>query len=205
MSYQARALFGCALLAVCLAAPALGGRVQPADVPPLIHPGYTATDEDERGLWQVFDRFEKEIAQSNLLIRDPRLISYIRGILHRLIGESAADIRIYVMRNPEFNASMAPNGMMLVYTGLLARMRNEAQLAAVLGHEAGHYFRRHSLARWRDEKNKRGIMSVIAVAGAAASGASGTNYYDLANTINQALFLSLFDITATVVKIKTGA
>ena len=56
-----------------------------------------------------------------------------------------------LVRTPYFNASMAPNGMMQVWSGLLLRVDNEAQLAAVLGHEIGHYLARHSVERLRDE------------------------------------------------------
>ena len=88
---------------------------------------------------------------------------------------------------------MFPNGMMLVHTGLLARMQNEAQLAAVLGHEAGHYYRIHTLDRWRSIKSKTAVMSVIALGGAAASGSSGNgNWYDLASAINVGLLMSVF-------------
>jgi beta-barrel assembly-enhancing protease len=96
------------------------------------------------------------------------------------------------VRDPSFNASMAPNGMMIVHTGLLARMRNEAQLAAVLGHEAGHYLRRHSVQNWRSLKTKSALTAVVGLAGAAATGATGNNWFDLANAINNALVLSLF-------------
>lgn len=33
-----------------------------------------------------------------------------------------ADVRVYLIRNPGFNASMAPNGMMQAWTGLLLRV-----------------------------------------------------------------------------------
>ena len=72
-------------------------------------------------------------------------------------------IRVYAMRQPDFNASMAPNGMMIVHTGLLAHMRNEAQLAAVLGHESGHYLRRHSVQNWRSLKSKSAAMAVVGI------------------------------------------
>jgi hypothetical protein len=63
-------------------------------------------------------------------------------------------VRIYVLRTAYFNASMAPNGMMLVYSGLFLRARDEAQFAAVLGHEYTHYRNRHSLKGFRDLKSK---------------------------------------------------
>ncbi len=168
-----------------------GARVDPADVTPLISAGYEPTDPDERGMWQSSDKIEVRIKDSNLLVRDPDLNNYVFGIIEKLLGESAKDIRLYIMRDPNFNASMFPNGMMIVHTGLLSRMRNEAQLAAVLGHEAGHYFRLHSLTRFRDVKTKTAIMSIISVAGGAATGSSGNNWYDIANAVNSALFLSV--------------
>jgi Zn-dependent protease with chaperone function len=172
---------------------AIAERIEPISMTPLIAPGYEAEDADERGLWQAFDKLEEQIATSNLIVRDPELTSYLNGVMYRLLGEPATDIRLYVIRNPDFNASMAPNGMMIVHTGLLARMRNEAQLAAVLGHEAGHYYRRHSVQQWRSIKAKTALMSVIALGGAAASGGAGNgNWYDLANAVNVGLLASIF-------------
>lgn len=173
-------------------APASADRVRPADMTPALPVGYAPTEADERGLWQVSDKIEKEIAESNLLIRDPALSQYVEGIIHRLLGDAASEVRLYIVRNSDFNASMFPNGMMIVHSGLLARMRNEAQLAAVLGHEAGHYFRRHTLTRWRDIKSKTAIMSIISLGGAAASGASGGDWYSVANAINSTLLLAIF-------------
>ena len=84
----------------------------------------------------------------------PELDAYTRGVAERLIGRPAPELRIYVMRDASFNASMFPSGTLIVNTGVLARIRNEAQFAAVLGHEAGHYFRKHALDRYRDTRRK---------------------------------------------------
>ena len=162
---------------------------------PLVGAGYQPADADERGLWQAFDKLEDAISHSNLLVKDGNVNEYVRGVLERLLGNKAADVRPYVVRNPDFNASMAPNGLMIIHTGLLARMRNEAQFAAVVGHESGHYLRRHSVRSWRDTKTKTAVMSVISLAGAAASGATGNNWYDIANSINTTLLMSLFQFS----------
>jgi predicted Zn-dependent protease len=181
--------------ALCAFAPALFARVSPADMKPFVHAGYEPKDVDERGMWQAYERFEADLAASNLLVRDPALTAYLSGIMERLLGDLAADVRIYVVRDPDVNASMGPTGLMIVHTGLLARMRNEAQLASVLGHEAGHYLRRHSLQRWRDLKTKSAVMSVIALGGAAAGGSTGTNYYGLANAVNVTIMLSMLSFS----------
>lgn len=190
-----RSLASALLLSVLLSPYASAGRVAPMEMTPLIGPGYAAEDDDERGMWQLFDRLEDEIANSNLLVRDPELTAYVHSVMRRLLGETAADFRVYIIRNPVFNASMAPNGMMIIHTGLLARVMNEAQLAAILGHEAGHYYRRHSVQRWRSMKTKTAIMSIIAIGAAAGSGASGNasnNWYEMANAINTGILLSIF-------------
>src|SRR5277367_4511301 len=144
------ALCGCALSGI---PGALRARVLPTDLPPLITPAYRPVDADEKGLWQACDNLEKEIAVSKLRLTDPQINAYLLGVMERLLGARAGELRLYVVRSADFNASMAPNGMLLVHTGLLARVRNEAQLAAVLGHESGHYLRRHTLQNWRRLKS----------------------------------------------------
>lgn len=70
---------------------------------------------------------------------------------------------------------MAPNGMMQVWTGLLLRMDNEAQLAAVLGHEIGHYVARHGVEQLRDAKSRTALGQFLGMAlGAAGVGAAGS-------------------------------
>jgi predicted Zn-dependent protease len=60
---------------------------------------------------------------------------------------------------------MAPNGAMQIWSGLLLRVDNEAQLAAVLGHELGHYLERHSVERLRDLKSKAAASMVLSMFG----------------------------------------
>lgn len=124
----------------------------------------TATDEG--GLWAMMDREEKTLRRSPLLLRDEKLKAYVQDVCCRLGAEHCPDIRVFLVRTPLFNASMAPNGMMQVWTGLLLRVENEAQLAAVLGHEIGHYLQRHSVERLRDIKSKSAFGQVLGLFGA---------------------------------------
>ena len=80
--------------------------------------------------------------------------NYLYGIACKLAGPYCPDIRIYVERTPFFNATMAPNGSMTIWTGFLLRTQNEAQIAAVIGHEIGHYIRRHGIQRLADARAK---------------------------------------------------
>ena len=80
---------GCACCAGLLPTPA-EARVKPLDMRPLVGAGFRPTDEDERGLWRQYERFEEEIAGSNLLIRDAGLSAYLGGLVERLIGRMRA-------------------------------------------------------------------------------------------------------------------
>lgn len=121
-------------------------------------------ESDERELLRNLDRLEAAIRKSPQRLIAPELDTYTHRIVERLIGRPAPEIRIYIVRDSTFNAAMFSSGMMLVNTGLLVRVRDEAQYAAVLGHEAGHYFRRHSLDRFRDNRNKSAMVAVVTAA-----------------------------------------
>lgn len=145
-----------------LARPALGQALNYSSPERFARPDVAS---DEGGLWALMDREEKALRRSPLVIRDDPLKSYIQDIACRLGDGHCPDIRTFIVRTPLFNASMAPNGMMQVWTGLLLRMENEAQLAAVIGHEIGHYLQRHSIERLRDIKSKSAVGQVLGLFG----------------------------------------
>ncbi len=158
-----------ALLALLLTSAPLS-----AEAPVAVNKGYAPADEDERGLWMIVEDEERKLKTSNFVMRDPALNAYVRDVFCRTVGPRCEDVRIYIVRTPYFNASMAPNGMMLVYSGLFLRTRDEAQLAAVIGHEFAHYEGRHSVRLYRDIKKKTNAMawlSMIPVGGWAVAGA----------------------------------
>ncbi len=126
---------------------------------------------DEAGLWHSMDKAERDIQRARNRLRDAELNRYLEEIIARLNPEISANMRVYLLRVPLFNASMAPNGMMQVYTGLMLRASNEAQLAAVLGHEIAHYTQRHSVARIRDSRARADFIIFLSMGlGAAGLG-----------------------------------
>jgi len=108
-----------------------------------------AAHTDEAGLWQLFDDFETQLERSPARIDEGNAEAYLTDVACRLAGSHCTNLRVYLVNTPYFNASMAPNGMMEVWSGLLLRVENEAQLATIIGHEIGHFIERHSLERWR--------------------------------------------------------
>ncbi len=126
--------------------------------------GYVPQDKDERGLWMQMEEYERDLKNSNFVMRDAGLNAYVRRVFCRTVGDAECkDVRIYIMRTPYFNATMAPNGMMQVYSGLMLRARDEAQLAAILGHEYTHYRNRHSIQAFRDIKKKLGAAVFLSI------------------------------------------
>lgn len=156
---------GCATCAGLMAGGVLAQENLDYTPPPKF--GRPDLSSDEGGLWAIMEREERNLRRSALLLRDDRLSRYVQALACSLGGEHCGDIRIYLVRTPQFNATMAPNGSMQIWSGLLLRLANEAQLAAVIGHEIGHYLERHSLARLRDIRDKSALGQVLGLFGVA--------------------------------------
>ncbi len=164
-----RALVPSLLLALLLAACATP-RVDP--LLPSAAPADAASDE--AGLIMQMDRYEADLMNSAALVRDPVLNRYLSELTCRLAGDHCPQIRVHLVRQPYFNAQMAPNGMLIVWTGLLLRVEDEAQLAFVLGHEIGHYVARHSLARWQKLKSTSNLAAALQLLGGGVLGAAAS-------------------------------
>lgn len=135
--------------------------IQPGKRPP--------ATSDEGGLWMHVEGLEHKLATSGRVVKDPVLNAYVREIICKLTPEHCDYIRFYIVRTPHFNATMAPNGFMEIWTGLLLRAENEAQLSYILGHEIAHYLRRHTIQRWQAVKNTLNAMMVMDLAAGTAT------------------------------------
>jgi predicted Zn-dependent protease len=100
------------------------------------------------------------------------------------IQGGANAFRITTLNSPVMNAFAVPGGYLYITRQLLGLMNDEAELASVLGHEAGHIAARHS-----SERQRAGILSQILSVGAALVTGSG-QLGQLAGQLGQGLFLS---------------
>jgi predicted Zn-dependent protease len=139
-----------------------------------------APDSDEAGLWLVVDRVESQIRTAGNRVTDPKINDYLRSVTCRVTGPHCKGIRIYLLRVPNFNAGMYPNGAMEIWTGFLLRVRNEAQLASVIGHESGHYLRRHSLQQTRNVIEQTNVFSFMQFALAGVGAGAGISAVEIA-------------------------
>ena len=153
------------LSAAAIVACAVSARAADDGPPVGYHPDMTS---DEAGLWMQADQAEKNIKTSPLLVQDPALNAYIRGTVCKLSGPHCAGLRFYIVEIPQANAYAMPNGAVVVWTGMLLRMQNEAQLALVLGHEMTHYFQRHSLKKFESARDTLNSLAFVGLAGVFA-------------------------------------
>lgn len=159
-------------------------------LPPPYEGAYQPRGVDEIGLWRELDEEERELAASPMVIRDEKLTSYVKHVLCEAVGPARCEsVRVYIMRDPNFNASMTPNGIMRVFSGLLLRARNEAELGAVLGHEFGHFEKRHTLNHFKSARTGTDLLAWAAVlASIAATPESQRSYFDLQHSVYGKLY-----------------
>lgn len=162
----------------------LAGSAYSADVPPIKAGEKPIPDTTEAELWYGMDQAEKNIRLSPYIVHDKALNAYVKDITCRVAGEYCPDLRLYIVDVPVFNASMAPNGVVLVFTGALLRMQDEAELALVLSHEFAHYRQRHSLQGWQKQKKSAAFLAgfgVLTWAGGVGLVGSLAQFAGLAN------------------------
>ena len=122
------------------------------------------TNGDEQFLWQKAEEEQRDLESSGLVYQDEKLEAYLNNVVSRLLPQTAPEnleIRVKVLKNAYLNAFAYPNGMIYIHTGLLARMDNEAQLAAVLAHEITHCTHRHALRVFRHFKDRRSFLTDV--------------------------------------------
>jgi len=82
------------------------------------------------------------------LVADARMQRYVNHVGRWVAAQTErADLPWHfgVLDSPNVNAFAVPGGTIFITRGLLDRMRNEAELAGVLGHEVAHVLRKHHL------------------------------------------------------------
>lgn len=112
------------------------------------------SDEQEK---QLGDQVKQELdKQGTKYVQDPQVVRYVQGVAQKIFvaankDRPGVDWHVYVIDDPkQVNAFATPGGNLFVYTGLLMAADNEAELAGVWGHEAGHVVARHSARQMVD-------------------------------------------------------
>lgn len=130
--------------------------------------------EDEARLWEVASGHENRLRNRGAVIDSRELEAYLESLADRMLGDDldhlGISIDFLVVEEPTLSAWVYPYGTVAVHTGLLVRMDNEAQLAAILAHEISHFLQRHSYRELISEGRQSalgkglGFLATLAVA-----------------------------------------
>lgn len=97
---------------------------------------------------QLGTQYAEQIQGEYTLVDDPVAQEWLERTGARLVEESpkvSQEFRFYLTDSREVNAFAIPGGHCYVNVGLILYADNEAQVAAVVGHEINHVTRRHGM------------------------------------------------------------
>lgn len=95
---------------------------------------------------------------------------YVEAVGQRVVSQSVASKSPYrfdfhVLADAQtVNAFALPGGQVSVTVGMLRQLKNEAELAAVLGHEVGHVVGRHGAEQLSKQQFAQALVGAVGVA-----------------------------------------
>lgn len=141
----------------------------------------TVADEIEMG-----KKFDDTIRAQMGFVDDPEIVIYVKSVVDRVAAampQQPYPIRSAVVGNNSMNAFAIPGGYIYIFTGLILGVDNEAELAAVIGHELGHVTERH-VAKRMDQMKYINIASITGlVAGVLLGSGGGGSSGNLGNAL----------------------
>ena len=117
-----------------------------------LHDQLTFTDQEEE---QIGSDISLKLRQKYGVVQDKAVHKYV-ALVGNALAASSSRPRLHwtfiVLDTDGVNAFAAPGGFVHITKGALALIRNEAELADVLGHELSHITAKHTLNAIRNEK-----------------------------------------------------
>jgi predicted Zn-dependent protease len=112
-------------------------------------------------------------SQGGDYVTDPAVNAYVQRVGQKLaaVADRPLPYEFVVLNSGELNAWALPGGKIAINRGLLAELKNEAELAAVLSHEIVHAAARHG-AQQMEKGQLMQIGAAIATIGASVYGGS---------------------------------
>jgi beta-barrel assembly-enhancing protease len=130
----------------------------------------TAAEEEE-----LSREFMKVIFKSCKFVEDPVIVNYVNNVGKKIVSVLSPQpftYRFYIIEEDVYNAFATPAGHIFIYSGLMAAMDNEEELAGILGHEIAHVLCRH-ISQKIDRSKKISIATLAGIAAGIFLGAGG--------------------------------
>jgi predicted Zn-dependent protease len=129
---------------------------------------------------KIGDGMVETLLGASPLLDDPELQKYVNeiGLWVALQSERPAlPWHFGVNSSDHINAFAAPGGYIIVTKGMIRQLRNEAELAGVLGHEISHVTRKHHLNALRKS-------AMVDLLGEGVSAATDTRHAELVKQLS---------------------
>lgn len=149
-------------------------------------------EEIDKGAALAYEQELDKARKGGKLNTPPDVLARVQRVSKKLIPQTAVfrpdatqwNWEINVQSTPELNAYCMPGGKIMVYSGLVEKLKlTDAELAAVIGHEMAHALREHTR-----ERVSRAYAQQLVLAGAAAVAGVGQGAFDLANQVASVTF-----------------
>lgn len=149
---------------------------------------------------QSYTQTLKEADKKKKLNTDSSEVTRVRNISNRLIAQTsvfrpdAKDWKweVNVEENEQVNAYCMPGGKIMVFTGLIDKLKaTDDELGAVIGHEIAHALREHGRERMSLAYAQQGVLMGLAILAGASKNKSAAQAGVQAAAIGGTLFFAL--------------
>ena len=123
--------------------------------------GLTLTGVSTKREMEIGREIETRIGRRAGIDDDSKLRRYVEDVgaaVAEHVARKGITYRFHVMRAPMVNAFALPGGVIYVTTGMIEFLHSEAELAAILGHEASHVDLKHCIGRLQYELTVRKVV-----------------------------------------------
>jgi predicted Zn-dependent protease len=130
----------------------------------------TAAEEEE-----LSREFMNVVLKSVKFVEDPDIVNYVNKVGKKIVSvlpPQPFTYHFYIIKEDVYNAFATPAGHIFIYSGLMAAMDNEEELAGIIGHEIAHVLCRH-ISQKIDRSKKISIATLAGIAAGIFLGAEG--------------------------------
>jgi predicted Zn-dependent protease len=134
--------------------------------------GITIKEEEE-----LSREFMKLILAHYEIIKDPLIVNYVNDVGQKIVSvlpPQPFSYHFYVIKEDTYNAFATPAGHIFIYSGLLAALDNEEELACILAHEISHVLCRH-ISQKIERAEKVNIATLAGVVAGVLLGTAGAS------------------------------